>query len=161
MGGATASSLNAPLARLPPLAKGGSRVRAPAQKGPSNSYDSSELSPPINDNNNGAPFLLEDVQRPPSSFRVRSSVRIHIPRPLSASLLRLCLGHLVNEGTGTLSSSSLASMVFATSAKCGASSSHSPRSVVLLGKHSPPHISCAALRTMAAKSDLCQFALDP
>jgi small subunit ribosomal protein S9e len=26
-------------------------------------------------------------------------------------------------------------MVFATSAKCGASSSHSPRSVVLLGKH--------------------------
>jgi hypothetical protein len=39
----------------------------------------------------GQPQLLQDVQRPSSSFRVGSSVRT-LPWPLSASLLRLRLG---------------------------------------------------------------------
>jgi hypothetical protein len=77
--------------------------------------------PPTLDSNHGRPLLLEDVLRPPPSFRVRSSVRI-LSRPLSASLLRLRLGHEVNGGIVTPSSSSSASMVSATSARSGACS---------------------------------------
>jgi hypothetical protein len=48
----------------------------------------------------GSSQLLQDVQRPAPSFRVRSSVRILNPRPLSASLLRPCLGHRLIVGQG-------------------------------------------------------------
>lgn len=96
----------------------------------------------------GSSVVLQDRQGPPSPLRGRSPVR-QLPfcphRPLSKSVFS-CSSRCEHPANGgiffsavTLSSSSLASMVCATSARCGACCSPSPRFVVLPGK-SPPSL---------------------
>lgn len=81
--------------------------------------------------------LLQDLQGPTSTLRVRPSVRNTSGRPLSESLLRSSLWYGPNNNAATRNSRLSANMVSRTSARCGEFSSLCRRSVVLLGRLIP------------------------